>query len=96
MILKTDAPASEIDTIIASVGVTPKHKYDMGTFKGFAADLTDQQLGWLFAFLFIFLFYLLTDMPLLTSFFLFLLLLLFLFWCSSCREDLVFSPGRLF
>ena len=55
MILKTDAPASEIDTIVALVGVTPKHKYDMGTFKGFAADLTDQQLGWLF-FLFLFLF----------------------------------------
>jgi len=34
-----------VDALAASVGVTPKHKYDMSSLKGFAADLTDDQLG---------------------------------------------------
>lgn len=47
VLFKGDVANSRIDEILAGLtteGVTIKNRYNLGTFKGFAATLTDDQL----------------------------------------------------
>jgi len=44
VIFKKDATNDQIDALMATVP-NVKHRYNIGDFRGFAAELTDQQLA---------------------------------------------------
>lgn len=48
VVVKADVTPEKLDEIFHALNITPKHRYNIGTFKGFAADLTDDQLSFFF------------------------------------------------